>query len=325
MRKKIGIFGGSFDPPHKGHRWAIETCIEQMNLHSVYVIPSYQTPNKTLSQIKPEDRLKIIKNTMKNISKVKVLDTEIKRGGLSYTIDTLNQLSLEKDDVYLIMGEELIPSFHKWKNFEEIIHKVNFIIVFHTDFKKKKNWPVIFQKYLKKIDKNIGELNTGKKVNLIQIKKFQDISSSQIRNKLKLGLPVSDMLYSTTIPLVQKYYKHLQKIPQNQIFNDVIDFLKDKGALNPQFFQFREKIYESILITSGLNARHVRSLSLEAQSYIHKIYGISPQHIEGNILSQWVVLDYDFLIIHIFYDYLRQYYQLEDLWKKRAFKHKQQN
>ena len=46
MRKKIGILGGSFDPPHKGHRWIIETCIRQLDLNAVYIIPSCQTPHK---------------------------------------------------------------------------------------------------------------------------------------------------------------------------------------------------------------------------------------------------------------------------------------
>ena len=205
---------------------------------------------------------------------------------------------------------------------EQIIHKVNLIILSCTDFKKKKNWPIIFQKYLKTIDKNKGELKTGKEINLIKTEKFQDISSTQVRNKLKWGLPVSDMLHPTSVFLVQKYYKHLQSSSQNQIWDDIIRFLKDKGALNPQLFQFREKIYESILVTSGLNTRHVRSLSTALQDHIYKIYGFSPQYIEGKSLSQWIVLDYNFLIIHIFYDYLRQYYQLEDLWKRRSFKQK---
>ena len=322
MRKKIGILGGSFDPPHKGHRWVIETSIKKMNLDSIYVIPSYQTPNKAVSQIEPEERLKIITNSFKDIPKATVLDIEIKRGGVSYTIDTLDQLSLEKEEVYLIMGEELLFQLHTWKNFEQIIHKVNLIIFFHTDFKKKKNWPIIFQKYLKTLDKSKGELKTEKEIHLINAEKFQNTSSSQIRNKLKLNLPVSEMLHPITVPLIQKYYKHLQNTSQDQMFDDITSFLKDKGALNPQLFQFREKIYESILVTSGLNTRHVRALSLAIQNYIHKIYGISPQYTEGTSLSQWVVLDYNFLIIHIFYDYLRQYYQLEDLWKKRSVQHK---
>ena len=322
MIKKIGILGGSFDPPHKGHRWVVETCVKKMNLDSIYVIPSYQTPGKSLAQIKPEERLKIIIDSFKDISKLTVLDIEIKRGGLSYTIDTLNQLSLDKEEIYLIIGEELLFQFHTWKNFEQIIQKVNLIIFSHTDFKKKKNWPVIFQKYLKTLDKNKGKLKTEKEIHLIKVEKFQDISSTQIRNKLKLGLPVSEMLHPTTVPLIQKYYEHLKSTHQGQTFDNIINFLKDKGALNPQLFQFKENIYESILVTSGLNTRHVRSLSLAVQNYIYKMYGISPQYTEGTSLSQWIVLDYNFLIIHIFYDYLRKYYQLEDLWKKRSFNNK---
>ena len=314
MRKKIGILGGSFDPPHKGHKWAVEICTKDMDL--IYVIPSYQTPGKALSQVHPLDRLKIIKKTLKDLPKVKVLDIELKREETSYTIDTLNQLSLEKEDIYLIMGEELLSYLHTWKNVEQIIHKVNLIVLSQTNFKQKKNWPVIFQKYLKEINKNKGQLKTGKEIIFIKTENFQDISSTQIRNKLKLGLPVSTMLPPSAAPLVQKYYKYLEN--SSHTFDDMISFLKDKGALNPELFQFKEKIYESILVTSGLNTRHVRSLSMDIQNYIQKTYGISPQYIEGQTLSQWIVLDYNFLIIHIFYDYLRQYYQLEDLWKKRS-------
>ena len=314
MRKKIGILGGSFDPPHKGHRWAIEACLKHTDL--IYVIPSHQTPGKALSQTPTIARLQIIKETVKDLPQVQVLDIEIERGGVSYTIDTLNQLSLEKDDLYLIMGEETLFHLHTWKKIEQIIHKVNLIILSLTDFKKKKNWPIVFQKHLKKTDKNKGQLKTGKEVIFIKIEKFQNISSTQIRNKLKLGLSISEMLYPSAVPLVQKHYKYLQK--NLKIFDDMIGFLKDKGALNPEIFQFKEKIYEYILVASGLNTRHVRFLSIDVQNHIQKMYGISPQYIEGKNLFQWVVLDYNFLIIHIFYDYLRQYYQLEDLWKKRS-------
>lgn len=318
MKKKIGILGGSFDPPHRGHRWAIEACIKHTDL--IYVIPSYQTPGKVLSQTSAIARLKIIKETVKDLPQVKVLDTEIERGGVSYTIDTLNQLSLGKDDIYFIMGEETLSHLHTWKNAEQIIHKVNLIILYHTDFKKKKNWPVIFQKYLQEIDKNKGQLKTGKEVIFVKTEEFQGISSTQIRNKLKLGLSVSEMLYPAAATLVQKHYKYLQN--SFQICDNITTFLKDTGALNPELFQFKEQIYESILVTSGLNTRHVKSLSTAVQNHIQKMYGLSPQYIEGETLSQWVVLDYHFLIIHIFYDYLRQYYQLEDLWRKRSSKQK---
>ncbi len=321
MKKKIGILGGSFDPPHKGHRWAVSTCLNQLKLHFLYVIPSYQTPCKTSSHTPPEKRLEILAKTLKDIPQAEILDIEMKRKGVSYTVDTLNQLSLDTDEVYLIIGEDLLFQFHTWKNFEQIIQKVNLIVLFHTDLKKKNNWPVVFRKYLNKWDKNTGSFHTGRKVHLIKNDSpFRDISSTQIRNRLRLALPVSDLLHPSVFSLVKKHYKHLQN--KSQIFEDIIRFLKEKGALNPQFFQFREKIYESILVASGLNTRHVRSLSSEVQNYIYKMYGISPQHIEGNSLSQWIVLDYDFLIIHIFYDYLRQYYQLEDLWQKHSFKNR---
>ncbi len=176
----------------------------------------------------------------------------------------------------------------------------------------------LLKRYLKKLDKHSGEFITKKQIHLLHTQKFQYLSSNLIRHKIQFQLPIEDDVPSKLIPLIQNYYQHIEPLSKKDWFNDLVSFSKDKGALHPEWFSFEEAVYENILTLSGLNTRHVQALSLALQDYIKNKYGLVPKHVEGEALSQWIVLDYHFLIIHIFYDYLRSYYQLEDFWKKKS-------
>ena len=320
MVKKTGIFGGSFDPPHNGHQHLVENCFKQFHFDEIYIIPSYQNPQKAAYQTKPQHRMEMLSVLFKNFNKTKILDDEIRRKEVSYTIDTLKTFDLN-DNTHLIIGEDLLFQIHRWKSFEKIIERVHLVVVFQSNgdwLSKKREWPILFKKKLKKMNENSIELNTRKEVYFLHTQKFQHLSSNLIRHKIRSSFPIDDDVPSELIPLIQKYYHYLKPISQEDWMNDLSLFLKDKGAIHPEWFHFEEVMYESILISSGLNARHVQALSLALQEYIKIEYGLVPRHTEGEDLSQWVVLDYNFLIVHIFYNYLREYYQLEDFWKKRS-------
>ena len=322
MVKKIGIFGGSFDPPHSGHQHLVETCLKEFNFDQIYVVPCYQNPEKNIHQTKPQNRFKMLEDLFKNFNKVTVSDIEIKQKEINYTMDTLNKIDLT-EDTYLIVGEDLLFQMHNWKSYEKIIERVHLLVVLQSQgewISKKKEWPNLLKKFLKKWNKESLELTTSKKIYFLHSQKFQHLSSHLIRHKVHSGVSIQEDVPKNIIPLILEYYRHLQT--HKDWIVELISFLKDKGALHPESFTFKEAVYESILVSSGLNTRHVQALSLGLQEHIKEKYGLTPRHIEGEDLSQWVVLDYDFLIIHIFYDYLRDYYRLEDFWVEQSSKKK---
>ena len=299
----------------------MSVCIDQLGLDQVYVIPSYQTPGKPLSKTSRSTRLEMTQRVFEKMPQVKVLENEIQRKKESYTIDTLNELSLSEES-FLIIGDDLFFEMNQWKNFKEIISQVHLAVIVRSqeaDVLKKDSRLDWIQKWVKKKTKEEWSLKTGKNIVFIKTKEeFKDVSSSMIRNKMKLGLPVHLDIPSVLANSIHKYYSFLKPLSQEGLYQDILEFLKDHGALDPAFFSFKQNLYDHIIVSGGRNTRHVRSLSDSLQEYIHNKYDVSPLHTEGEKLSQWIVLDYYVWMIHICLPSLREYYQLDLLWKKRS-------
>ncbi|MDR2420688.1 MAG: nicotinate (nicotinamide) nucleotide adenylyltransferase [Oscillospiraceae bacterium] len=122
---RIGIYGGSFNPPHKGHTYSAAAAFRQLGLGRLLVIPSGAPPHKTLPPGSPgaERRLEMVKIAFRDIAGCEVSDIEIRRRGESYTIDTLRELSslYPEDDFYLIVGADMFLTLRRWKDSGEIL------------------------------------------------------------------------------------------------------------------------------------------------------------------------------------------------------------
>ena len=131
----IGIYGGTFDPPHLGHLHLIKTLLERFSFTKFYIVPTSQNPLKNSGpQITADQRLMLLKAAAEELGpKVEILDWEIKKIGPSYTIDTLNEISKkESDPLVFVMGSDLFPRLLDWKNPLELLKKANFLIVQRT-------------------------------------------------------------------------------------------------------------------------------------------------------------------------------------------------
>ena len=329
-KKRIGIFGGSFDPPHKGHKKVVEICLKRLFLDEVLVIPSYQTPNKTRANAGPLARLEMTKKLFKlTPPAVKVLDIEISKKETRYTIDTLKELSID-EELFLIIGSDLLSSFLSWKDVQSIMERVHLVVVNRegTLVQKIKGVEEFFKKYAANTKGRLKQNSNSKVLNKVQttrlktgrnfyslnMEKFSGITSTKMRTKLSKGQSVRADSPPAILDLIEKNYAS----PKESLIKDIMIFLNSKGALNSQMFQFQHSIYDVIIVSSGLNTRHVRALSNSLLEFIKTKYGRSPRFVEGENLCQWVVFDYGVVVVHIFYEYLREYYQLESLWTKRA-------
>lgn len=132
---KIGIYGGSFDPIHKGHTKIAEIAINELSLDKLLFVPAYISPFKTGKNIvSAEHRINMI-NLVKP-DKTEVCEFEIKRNNLSYTIDTIKYLKnkYKDDELFLIIGSDNINLLHKWKDIDEIASLVKICV-----FKRTRN------------------------------------------------------------------------------------------------------------------------------------------------------------------------------------------
>lgn len=127
---RIGIVGGTFNPIHIGHLILAEEAREKLKLDKIIFVPAYFPPHKDNSDIAPAShRYKMISLAIKTNRYFLLSDTEIKRDGKSYTIDTLRELKkiYPDDELFFIIGSDLLKYLDDWKDLSEIIKMVSFI------------------------------------------------------------------------------------------------------------------------------------------------------------------------------------------------------
>ena len=122
---RIGIFGGSFNPPHLGHVRAAQRAVEALRLDRLLIVPACVPPHKLLAENSPspEARAKLCETAFAGISKAEVSDIELRRGEVSYTADTVDALRTSEPDAELVLlvGTDMLCCFEKWFRFEDIL------------------------------------------------------------------------------------------------------------------------------------------------------------------------------------------------------------
>ncbi|MDZ4746078.1 MAG: nicotinate-nucleotide adenylyltransferase [bacterium] len=125
--KRIGIIGGSFNPIHIAHLIIADRFVEQMDLTSCYFVPAFQTPFKVghppSHDATPEQRLAMVESSLVLNPYFLSSDVEIRRGGVSYTIDTIKHMCTQHPDaeLCLLIGSDQAIEFVRWKDWQEIL------------------------------------------------------------------------------------------------------------------------------------------------------------------------------------------------------------
>ena len=167
---KIGIFGGSFDPPHKGHLEISKIAIKKLSLSKLYWCVTKKNPFKKKTLFSLSDRVKQSKDITKKIKKIEIksIDKKIKS---TNTVDLIKYFKNEnkKNSFFLIIGSDNLINFHKWKKWRVLTELTEIVVFSRKDYDIKAKKSVIVKKV--------------KKIIFIRNKKI-NISSSQIRKKL---------------------------------------------------------------------------------------------------------------------------------------------
>ena len=121
--RRIGIFGGAFDPPHKAHVALAAAALEQFDLQKLHVIPTGQAWHKARTLTAPEHRLAMARLAFGNMARVVVDPRELQRPGPTFTIDTLNALQAENPScqLCLFIGADQFASFGQWHDLSKIL------------------------------------------------------------------------------------------------------------------------------------------------------------------------------------------------------------
>ncbi|MDD5067745.1 MAG: nicotinate (nicotinamide) nucleotide adenylyltransferase [bacterium] len=184
---KIGIYGGTFNPPHLGHLVTAEHILREFKLDFIYFIPVYQTRYKEI-KIKAEVRYRMLRLALNGNKKLVPNSIEIDSKDISYTIDTIKKIYRPGNRYYLIIGNEWLPGFNKWKGYREIFTYCRLIVARRTG--NRMSIPAFLRPFRKKI--------------FISSNPLIEISSSRIQEMRKKGMNIK---YCTT----PKVYDYIQR------------------------------------------------------------------------------------------------------------------
>ena len=170
---KIGVYGGTFDPIHMGHLITAQYILEERKLDKILFIPAFVSPHKTqVYSIDGKHRIEMVKLAIEGYDKFECSDYEIKKGGVSYTIDTLIELKKTYENIELIIGYDNLLSFDKWHKPDEIVNMAKLLVL------KRKIGGDINQ-----FNKYFGDANFIDSPAI-------EISSTLIRERLRKNLPI---------------------------------------------------------------------------------------------------------------------------------------
>ena len=166
--RRIGILGGTFNPVHIGHLILAEGAKELLGLDKVIFVPTFIPPHKRTSGVVcARDRYHMLSLAIKSNPSFEVSDIEIKRRGISYSVETVQQLKskLGKVDLYFIVGSDFIAEFSTWKDTERLRKICKFAIAQRPGY------------FCKKLPRNML---------VIEVRAL-DVSSTFIRKRIKAG------------------------------------------------------------------------------------------------------------------------------------------
>ncbi|MEG3639382.1 nicotinate-nucleotide adenylyltransferase [Magnetococcus sp. PR-3] len=132
LAKRIGILGGSFNPPHLGHLRSAMEVMEGLGLDGMHLIPSGAHPFKGDEVLAaPEDRLDMVRLAVSREPRFEANDIEVLREGIGYTIDTLRSLTRSRPTIEWVftLGSDLLEEMHLWKDWEQLIKYAHLCIM----------------------------------------------------------------------------------------------------------------------------------------------------------------------------------------------------
>ena len=190
--ERIGLFGGSFDPVHLGHLLVAQAAQEELDLARLFFIPAAHSPFKPVCAPTPApERLRLLRLALAGKTWCEIDEQEIRRGGVSYTIDTLRDYAVRfpQAQLFYLIGADHLAQLPKWRAAEELARLVEFVVIPRPG-QLEAPVPAPFR----------GRWLAGFPLG---------ISSSQIRARVKDGRPVDHLMPGLVAEAIRNYRLYL--------------------------------------------------------------------------------------------------------------------
>ncbi len=190
-QRRVGIIGGTFNPPHMGHLIMAQQVGDQLGLDEVRFMPDAQPPHVDEKKTIPaQDRANMVQRAIADNPLFKLETAELKRGGKSYTYDTMKALKAQHPETqyYFIIGGDMVDYLHTWSHIDELVKLVTFVGIKRTGYPTTSQYPVIW------VDAPLI-----------------DISSTQIRHKVSQGHTVRYLVPDTVAAYIKEHQLYENK------------------------------------------------------------------------------------------------------------------
>lgn len=208
-----GLFGGTFNPIHLGHLKVAEEVISRLPLDRILFIPSYIPPHKSSAEVVPvRHRLKMVEIACQGHPDFLVSEVEARRPGPSYSIVTLRRLrqARPQDQFFFIVGSDAFLEIETWKDYDRLLRECSFIVVSRPGFGIKS-----LEKVIERI-KPARVLQPGRRAGFksgnpgpgqlyLLEAPTPDISSSEIRKRLRAGQPITGLVPPGVEQYIEKH------------------------------------------------------------------------------------------------------------------------
>ncbi|MDX8382580.1 MAG: nicotinate (nicotinamide) nucleotide adenylyltransferase [Ghiorsea sp.] len=322
MPQRIAIFGGSFDPPHRGHQALVEAALLRFAWDELWLMPVGMPVHKQLSgKASAEQRCTWLRTMFAHDQRIKIMDWEVTSPSPTPAIDTLRRFKAENPRATptWLMGMDSFLDLPNWVGYPEHQQRCNLLV-----FGRQGVTMQAVHSGWKLVDSNIQPPSAGH-VSMLDVD-LPDISASQIRlhpQRWQQQLPQSTCnailaCYAAPIQSNKREYKMTDNKPNTDSLNaltaEVIQAIEDKKGQEILTLDVtgRCSFADRFIIATGRTDRQLKALANAARQIGHS-HDLTAR-VDGMDGMEWLVVDLGDVIVHFFLPEVRASFQLERLW-----------
>jgi nicotinate-nucleotide adenylyltransferase len=198
---RVGILGGTFNPPHIGHLVCAQEAYREFELDRVLLIPARIPPHKPVEhEPGAHHRLELCRVAVADDERFEVSDLELRRDGPSYTVDTLKELSTEapNNELFLIVGGDIAAGLPRWREPERVLELATLSIAKRRGTARSS------------IDTALGRLRGGDRARFFQMPRI-GVSSTMVRRRIRSGQPIRYLVPDAVAAYIERHRLYLNE------------------------------------------------------------------------------------------------------------------
>jgi len=322
----VGIFGGTFDPIHRGHVETATEISDLLDFEIVHFIPNGTPSHRDGPAASAAQRYAMVELALADSDRFFADDREIRRGGLSYTVDTL--LALRKQygsdrPLALILGADAflgLPTWNRWRTVFDLVH----VVVMNRPGSELGEPGADQDWWRERRNAEILDCATTPGGSIFELSVTPvDISSTRLRDQLGRGEDTGGDLADPVLRYIvqNSLYKTAQtalaESDAAELLKTIETGLEDAKARDIKTLDVRglTDFTDYMVIASGTSDRHVRAVA-ESVTQQTGEYGVHPGGREGEDTADWILLDFGAAVVHVMKQSSREFYDLESLWSE---------